>query len=252
MQESHCLERNLLRWIVQDKQAFTILESEAFQQVFEDILGVSLPFTSRATVVQRLQDQFEIQRLGLKDSLANTCKTIAFSIDWRSQNHYPILGIIGHWLREDFYYREEVLEFGQIFGPHIGENIAATVYQTLVESDLISKLTTITGDNASNIQEMVSKLHFTLEEISLQLIRFRGVDSYIRCLAHILNLIVKAILRSLKSGSVLEANEIYENLQLRNSQSGNSLSISSNQHCLGSRFSLFGFLAVLNGDRNGI
>ena len=44
-------------------------------------------------------------------------------------------------------YREEVLEFCQIFGPHTGENIAATVYQTLVELDLTSKLTTITGDN---------------------------------------------------------------------------------------------------------
>jgi hypothetical protein len=135
--------------------------------------------------------------------------------------------IIGHWLTEDFQYREEVLEFCQIFGPHTGENIAATVYKTLVELGLTSKLTTITGDNASNIQEMVSELHLTLEEKSLQPIRFRGVDSYIRCLAHILNLIVKDILRSLKSGSVSEANEICENLQSGNSQSGNSLSISS-------------------------
>jgi hypothetical protein len=94
----------------------------------------------------------------------------------------------------------------------------------LVELDLTSKLTTITGDNASNIQEMVSELRFTLEEKSLQPIRFRGVDSYIRCLAHILNLIVKDILRSLKSGSVSEANEICDNLQSRNSS---SLSISS-------------------------
>jgi hypothetical protein len=100
------------------------------------------------------------------------------------------------------------------------------VYKILVELDLTSKLTTITGDNASNIQEMVSELHFTLEEKSLQPIRFRGVDSYIRCLAHILNLIVKDILRSLKSGSVSEANEICDNLQSRNSQSGNSQSTS--------------------------
>jgi hypothetical protein len=91
-----CLERNLLRWIIQDKQAFTVLESEAFQQIFEDIPGISLPFTSRATVRRRLQDQFEIQRLGLKENLANTCKTIAFSLDiWTSKNHYPILGVIG-------------------------------------------------------------------------------------------------------------------------------------------------------------
>jgi hypothetical protein len=94
IQES--LERNLLRWIIQDKQAFLVIESKAFQKIFVDIPGVSLPFTSRSTVRRRLQDQFEIQRLGLKENLANTCKTIALSLDiWTSQNHYPILGIIG-------------------------------------------------------------------------------------------------------------------------------------------------------------
>ena len=73
---------------------------------------------------------------------------------------------------------------------------------------------------------MVSELYYTLDQNASPPIRFRGVDSYIRCLAHILNLIVKDILRSLKSGSVSEANSICESLQSRNSQT-TSQSISS-------------------------
>jgi hAT family C-terminal dimerisation region len=219
------LERNILRWIIQDKQAFLVIESQAFQQIFEDIPGITLPFKSRSTVSRRLQEQFKTQRSILKENLATTCKTIALSLDiWTSQNHYPILGIIGHWLTEDFHYREETLEFCEIFGPHTGENIATVVYKALVELDLTSKLTTITGDNASNVQEMVDELWYLLEQNQnpLQPIRFSGPNSYIRCLAHILNLIVKDILRSLKSGSVSEANSICDNLQSRNSQSTSS------------------------------
>ncbi|KAJ8097682.1 hypothetical protein POJ06DRAFT_185144, partial [Lipomyces tetrasporus] len=52
------LERNLLRWIVTEKQAFTTIESPAFQQIFCDIPGITLPLSSRHTVRQRLVEDF--------------------------------------------------------------------------------------------------------------------------------------------------------------------------------------------------
>ncbi|KAK9375020.1 uncharacterized protein V1513DRAFT_363786, partial [Lipomyces chichibuensis] len=52
------LEKNILSWIVAEKQPFTTLESPAFQQIFHDIPGIRLPFTSRQVVRQRLADQF--------------------------------------------------------------------------------------------------------------------------------------------------------------------------------------------------
>lgn len=39
-------------------------------------------------------------------------------------------------------------------------------------------------------------------------IRFEGDASYIRCLAHVLNLIVKDILQSLKSGDMKTASDV--------------------------------------------
>lgn len=73
--------------------------------MFKDILGVLLPFTSRHTLRQRLLEDFNLQRVKLKEELAATCKTITLSLDvWISKNHLPILGIIGHWLTEGFKY----------------------------------------------------------------------------------------------------------------------------------------------------
>jgi hypothetical protein len=56
---------------------------------------------------------------------------------------------------------------------------------------------------------MVSELFHSLQETAFEKdtskIQFQGLDSYVRCIAHILNLIVKDILRALKSGTTKEA-----------------------------------------------
>jgi hypothetical protein len=207
------LEKNILRWIIKDKHAFTTVESPAFHQIFHDIPGISLPPSSRSTLRRRLVETFKIQRLQLKEELAVTCKSIALSLDiWTSKNHLPILAIIGHWLTEDFKYQEKVLEFTELHGIHSGENLATAVQCTLSELDLESKVIAITGDNASNNEVMASELYHALKESSPE-IQFHGVDSYIRCLAHILNLIVKDILRALKSGSTQEAYAVCDSLR---------------------------------------
>jgi hypothetical protein len=197
------LERNLLRWIITEKQAFTTIEAPTFQQIFQDIRGIALPFSSRHTLRQRIMDDFTVQRAQLKEELATTCKTISLSLDvWTSKNHLPIIGIIGHWLTEEFDYQEKVLEFAELHGAHSGENLATAVETTLIELGLEHKLITITGDNASNNETMASELFYSLSN-RLQVLGkdstkdmaplYQGLDSYIRCLAHILNLIVKDI-----------------------------------------------------------
>lgn len=74
------------------------------------------------------------------------------------------------------------------------------LWNMLAELQLEKKLLTITADNASNNETLASELFFNLSEkyasddsssSSGARLRFQGVDSYIRCLAHILNLIVK-------------------------------------------------------------
>jgi hypothetical protein len=206
------LEKNILRWVVTSKQPFTVIESPDFQQLFKDIPGISLPFSSRHTLRQRLLEDFDQYRVKLKEELAATCKTIALSLDvWTSKNHLPILGVIGHWLTEDFGYRERVLEFTELHGPHSGENLATAIEELLVELDLKHKLLSITGDNASNNERMVLQLFENLQKSGANTL-FCGLGSYVRCLAHIINLIVKDILSTLKSGNTEEATSICDSL----------------------------------------
>jgi hypothetical protein len=126
--------------------------------------------------------------------------------------------VIGHWLTKEFEYRERVLEFTELQGTHSGENLANTVENILVELSLEHKLISITGDNATNNEAMASELYFSLSDRSKEQDAntaplYRGLDSYIRCLAHVLNLIVKDILRALKSGDIEQAQAAYDSLQ---------------------------------------
>ncbi|KAJ6125923.1 hypothetical protein N7471_010416 [Penicillium samsonianum] len=233
------LERNAIRWIVTDMKAFTTVESPEFQQMFRDIPGIEPPFTSRHTLRDRIMQEFAIQRTNLKNELTLTCKTIALSLDiWTSQNHLPILGIIGHWLTDEFEYRERLLEFTELQGIHSGENLAIAVENMLIELSLEEKLISITGDNASNNEAMASELYFSLSdrprmEDAMPEPLYRGLDSYIRCLAHVLNLIVEDILRNLGPGTMEQAQVACDCLQ---TDYGSSL---------------FGLTEVLSADRNG-
>src|SRR3977135_199613 len=90
--------------------------------------------------------------------------------------------------------------------------MAEVVLNCLLELKIGSKLLTITGDNANNNKALVWELYDKLCEryelreddsgIGSEPIRFQGLQSYVRCLAHIINLIVKDILTALKSGDV--------------------------------------------------
>ncbi|KAJ8098517.1 hypothetical protein POJ06DRAFT_282527 [Lipomyces tetrasporus] len=61
LSQQQLLEKNILQWIVTEKQPFTTLESPAFRQIFHDIPGITLPFSSRHTLRQRLVDNFTSQ-----------------------------------------------------------------------------------------------------------------------------------------------------------------------------------------------
>ncbi|KAJ5974771.1 hypothetical protein N7481_008478 [Penicillium waksmanii] len=219
-------QENILRWIVKEKMAFTTIEAPSFHQIFVDlsIPELDIALFSRTTLKRKLEAEFRRQREILKIELASTCRSIALSLDiWTSSNHISIIGIIGHWLTPDFIYKERVLEFKELRGTHSGENIAQAVFGMLQELNLQQKLLTITGDNASNNEAMVIFLHDLLKT-QCQEPQFLGLDSYIRCLAHILNLIVKDILRALKSGTIHEASEICNHLDNQDLSTESALS----------------------------
>jgi len=188
--------------------AFSCIESPFFQQMINDIPGISMLFTSRNTLTSRISAEFELDRQQLIEELAISSQTIALSLDgWTSNNDVSILAIIGHWLAEDFVYNKAVLEFVEIKGAKTRENMGRIVLELLRELDIEYKLLSITADSASNNKTLIDTVENGLQDQFSHLDnlsntpRFHGQASYIRCLAHVLNRIVKKLLETLKSGN---------------------------------------------------
>jgi hypothetical protein len=97
-------------------------------------------------------------------------------------------------------YCERVLEFKEMIGPHTAENLTGVVLECLDEFYLREKLLSITADNATSNESMMVQLEHQLQ-ISTPNSRFEGLRSFVRCLAHTINLIVKEILGSVRASS---------------------------------------------------
>ena len=136
---------------------------------------------------------------------------------WTSPNRKPIFAIIGHWYTPDFQEREEVLEFIEVIGEHTREHLVKLVEKLLQELKLKHKLFAITSDNASNNSTLCYHLFQRLKEeyddrpsVIRPRMRFYRKSSFIRCLAHIINLICKDVLDNLKAGTAVKAKRLLD------------------------------------------
>ena len=213
--QNNSLEKHLIRWAVVDQMSFQTLESPRFLRIYAD-LGITLPFRSARTLQKRIKDEFAVHRQKLMEDLANPCSTISISLDaWTSKNGKATLGIIGYWITENFEYRERVLDFKEIKRIHTGQNMAEILGAVLEEFKLETKLLAITTDNASTNETMVNQLDQSLKEaFSPRELRFDGLNNYMRCTAHVLNLIVGDILKALRAGGRYDALRSCELLDL--------------------------------------
>lgn len=74
------LQKDIMRWVVCDKNAFNAVESQFFKQIWINSPYYDPPFNSRHTLRGHIMKTFEEQRMQLKEELALTCQTIALSL----------------------------------------------------------------------------------------------------------------------------------------------------------------------------
>jgi hypothetical protein len=90
---------------------------------------------------------------------------------------------------------QPLLAFQQLQGSHTGDYLANIVLSVLEEFDITKKLFCITSDNAGNNGTLVR----TLEDLLMDRhsIHWDHEKNYIRCIAHIINILVDHFFKNL-------------------------------------------------------
>ncbi|KAG9081714.1 hypothetical protein FRC06_005430, partial [Ceratobasidium sp. 370] len=122
---------------------------------------------------------------------------------WTSPTSNSYIGLVVVWYDRMTIYRS-ILDFTRVTSTHTGKNLAELVVSCLRQYGLENKILSAALDNASNNLSMVHHLQ--------QLVpHFLGERSYVRCLAHIINLMAKAFMApftypSKRTKQVLDSN----------------------------------------------
>ncbi|WVZ51492.1 hypothetical protein U9M48_002636 [Paspalum notatum var. saurae] len=115
---------------------------------------------------------------------------IAITSDmWTSQNQKRgYMAVTGHFIDNSWKLRNIIMTFIYVPAPHTGEVICEELYDALVEWNIDEKISTVTLDNCTTNNSVITEL---IKKIGPSKLMLEGILFHMRSAAHILNLIVK-------------------------------------------------------------
>ncbi|KAG4066329.1 hypothetical protein HA402_000553 [Bradysia odoriphaga] len=186
----------LVKWIVTCNQPFSEVEQETFLEMIK-ILNPAAITISSPTVKRDIIKKFEEKVKVMIAHLKKVPGKISFTIDaWTSQNVLPFVAIRAHWINSEWVYETVLLDFLYIDGSHDGQKFSDIFLKCLDRFEIpFSKVLALTMDNASPNDTFMEFLRRHGIEIGVDL---SASANRVRCMLHILNLVVQDILAFLK------------------------------------------------------
>lgn len=180
--------QDFLNWITHDNISFEQAASELLRKV---ILGggpavehlLPCPTTVRSWVMNTYHERIS----DVKAALVRSQSKVNLSLDaWSSPNNLSLLGIVAHWIDDDYKLKTGLLALRPVDG-HRGSDIAAILLPVIETFAIRANLGAFQMDNASNNDTALQALAADIPTLDVR-------ESRLRCLGHIINLVVKALL----------------------------------------------------------
>ena len=208
-------QRAYLRWIVLDNQSLRSATSPALRNLLSldhSKIDALVP-TSHATAHRYIVERYAASKVKVAEALAKARSSISVSFDgWLADNQLDMLGITAHYLDERLRVKTVLLGLKPMYGAHSGVAIAEELLTTMREFKISDRVGYFIADNASNNDTALQEV---AKEIDIDPLRQR-----IRCHAHVLNLVAKAILHGTDSDCFADAATVAS--QLDSTVSGHS------------------------------
>ncbi|KAK4349183.1 hypothetical protein RND71_031938 [Anisodus tanguticus] len=188
----------LARMIIVDELPFMFVEREGFRY-FCKAINPAFVMPSRATVTRDCYKLFIEERKKLQDCFRGLSSRICLTTDtWTSGQNLSYMCLITHFIDENWKLHKKIINFCPI-ASHSGEIIGRPVGKCLNEWR-IKRILTVTMDNASSHDLPIQ--YFKRRMNHHQTSVLNGDYLHMRCVAHILNLVVRDGLKDLDSSIV--------------------------------------------------
>lgn len=186
--------KQLVTTIVASSLPFRIVKNKEFQRLLS-LLRPDVRIPGRTTIRADLDRQFEAVCKQLLTDLP-TDQRVSIALDaWQSPFKKSFLAITAYHITRDWKYREALLGFEPLDKSHTGSAMATIVERVCDQFKIKDRLFCITTDNASNNDTMRRELEDLLAGYNLE---WSPDATKIPCMAHVIQLVVKAILSGFK------------------------------------------------------
>ncbi|KAM1088116.1 hypothetical protein ACFX19_016269 [Malus domestica] len=186
-------EEGIIEFIVLEEVPFSIVESEGFRRMMCKVQP-RLHVPSRRTMLRGLFNMYDSMKNQLKKEIHN--HRVSLTTDtWTSVQNLNYMVLTAHFVDDDWNMHKRILNFCLI-PSHEGKEIGKMIEQCLVEWG-IEKVMCISVDNASANKVAIEYVVRKMQKWPNSKMIMNGKFMHVRCLAHIINLVVKHGLKKL-------------------------------------------------------
>ncbi|XP_024033118.1 zinc finger BED domain-containing protein RICESLEEPER 1-like [Morus notabilis] len=178
-------QRAVSEYIVLDELPFRHVEGKGFKR-YSAYLNPRVFDISRITIARDVYQMFLEEKKKLKKVLGKQ-RVCLMTDTWTSIQNINYMCLTAHWIDEDWNMQKRIINFIQVPN-HKGETVAHEILVYLNDWG-ITALFTVTVDNASSNDVAMDRLKKKVKDIPNFLV-LDGQAIHMRCVCHILNLIV--------------------------------------------------------------
>ncbi|KAL9676157.1 hypothetical protein QQ045_004370 [Rhodiola kirilowii] len=174
-------------FIIRAELPFSFVDTHDFAGMIQRGLAPQFKKFSSYTCKRDVMKRFNACKLELISYFDSYKGRICLTSDmWSSRQKMGYMSLTAHWIDDKWNMQKRILSFKMVEYPHTGDSLASHMYEELIAWHLHDKVFTLTLDNASSNDVLVTRLasHLMLTNVSNQLL-------HVRCTCHILNLIVQ-------------------------------------------------------------
>jgi hypothetical protein len=183
-------KQKLIDWAIKLRLSYREVTDEATTDLLtygKPSLARLLP-THHSTLSQWVKDSMAARLPFIIELVQSALSNINLSIDgWRAHNRREYVAVCAHFVDGKGHPRTLLLGFPRRYGGHTGDDLAALVKPVILQYSIGEKLGSFVMDNAGDNDKCLEALQRSFSSIDPEADR-------IRCIGHIINLVVKALL----------------------------------------------------------